>query len=263
MLVDVNGTKFNVEVEGREDAPVLMLSHSLACDLTAWDSVVPLWQDHFRIVRYDRRGHGKSEAGAPPYTLDSLAADSVGVMDALEIDKVHWCGLSIGGMIGQVLGVKYPDRFHSLTLTNTSSFISPDLLSIWEDRIASVLTGGMQAQVTPMTERWLTTETQASRPELAEHIARMITDTSIDGFIGCCDAIKDLNLTAQNAAIKLPVFVLSGAEDPGTTPEAGRVIHESIAGSRFEILPACAHQGAMEQPGAYAAAVLGFIQSLR
>lgn len=257
---DVNGTSLHYRFDGPESGPVVLLGNSLATDLTMWDPQVPaLTGAGYRVLRYDRRGHGQSAAPPGPYTLEQLAGDVVGLLDALGLPCVHFCGLSIGGMVGQILGAEHAQRFHSLTLCDTSPHMgNPES---WDARMANVRAGGMQAELEPTLQRWFTPEGIQRLPQVIEQVTRMILSTSVEGYCGCGAAIQQLDNRARLPRIALPTLVLVGREDHGTPVEPNRFIHEQVAGSRFTILDNAAHLSNMEQPEAFNAALLEHLRA--
>ncbi|HHK74575.1 MAG TPA: 3-oxoadipate enol-lactonase [Rhizobiales bacterium] len=260
LYIESDGGRLFVRVEGAHDAPVLLLHHSLATNLHSWDRIVPALAEHYRVVRFDARGHGKSDAPAGPYDLAHLTEDVLRILDHLEINRAHFLGLSMGGMVGQLLGLSHGDRVLSLILASTTSFVSPEAGPLWDERIARVRSAGMVSQVEGTVGRWFTQGFLESDTQRVEEIARMIAETPVEGYAGWCEAIKTLNLTDKLGAITAPTLVIVGEEDPGTPVAAARVIHEAIANSQLVIIPAASHQAPVEQPEAFGAAVLGFIK---
>jgi len=252
-----------VRVEGPHDAPVVLLHHSLATNLFSWDRVIPALAKNFRVVRFDARGHGKSDVPEGPYELAHLAEDVLRILDGLEVDRVHFLGLSMGGMVGQVLGMDHGDRVSSLILASTTSFVPPETGPLWDERIAAVRSAGMVSQVEGTIGRWFTPDFLDSGEGHVDRIARMIAETPVEGYVGWCEAIKTLDLTGKLNAITVPTLVIVGEDDPGTPVAAARVIHEAIVGSGLAILPKASHQAPVEQPQAFAGAVLEFLNPMR
>jgi 3-oxoadipate enol-lactonase len=255
-MIDADGCPIHVEVEGPHDAPVLMLSNSLGTTLKMWDPQVDAFTRHFRLVRYDRRGHGRSGAPKGPYTMERLGRDVLAVLDALKIKSVNWCGLSMGGMVGQWLGANAPDRVERLVLSNTSAYF-PDKTA-WNDRLKFVREKGVAALAAPNMERWFTNGFRERSPETIERMIEMFVATPLEGYIGCGEAVRDMDHRGQLGKIKAPTLVIIGRSDPATTPEAGEYIRSHIPGATASLLDA-AHISNVEQPAAYASAVLGFL----
>jgi len=254
--INADGCPIHVEIEGPERAPVLMLSNSLGTTLHMWDGQVAPFTAHFRLVRYDRRGHGRSGVPAGPYTMERLGRDVVAVLDALGIAKTNWCGLSMGGMVGQWLGANAPSRIERLVLTNTSSYFSDK--SMWNDRMALVRDKGLGAFAVANMERWFTKGFRERAPQLVERIKDMYTATPLEGYLGCAAAVRDMDHRELLPKIRAPTLVIAGKHDPATVPEANEYISKHIAGAQFTLLDA-AHLSNIEQAEAYSKAVLGFL----
>jgi 3-oxoadipate enol-lactonase len=258
MKATANGISVNYTLEGPAGAPVVMMSHSLATDLSMWDPTVPALSG-FRVLRYETRGHGKTDAPKGAYTLDQLADDALALLKALGIAKMHWVGLSMGGMIGQTLALKAPEVFASLSLCDTSSRIPAEAKPLWADRIKMAQSQGMEPLVQSTLERWFTKPFRESRKDVIDKVAAMIRTTPPDGYAGCCAAISQLDLTDRISAIKLPTFVIVGEDDPGTPVAAHRVINEKIAGSELVMVKSAAHLANMEQPEAFNKPLAAFL----
>lgn len=248
----------NVETEGRSDAPVLMMCNSLGTDLHMWDPQAGSFAKEFRLVRYDRRGHGKSGVPTGPYTMEMLGRDALAVMDALGLKKVSWCGLSMGGMVGQWLGANAPERIDRLILSNTHSYY-PDK-AMWDDRIRMAREKGVAGMVEPTMERWFTKEFRERAPDRIAVMRDMFLKTQLEGFIGCCYAVRNMDLRDTHARIMAPTLVIVGAKDPATPPAAGEAIQKSIKGAKLATLDA-AHISNFEQPQVYIDTVLRFLKA--
>jgi 3-oxoadipate enol-lactonase len=258
MINTDDGCPIHVEVEGRDGAPVLMLSNSLGTNLHMWDDQVPEFTKHFRLVRYDRRGHGQSGVPSGPYSMERFGKDVLAILDALKIKKTNWCGLSMGGMVGQWLGANAPDRVEKLVLSNTNSYY--DDKTPWVDRIKFVTEKGLGALVDTNMQRWFTEGFRKRAPDVIERMKKMFVATKLPGYIGCCEAIRDMDFRASNASIKAPTLVIVGAQDPATPPSAGETIQKAIKGARLASLDA-AHISNMEQPKQYTETVLNFLRA--
>jgi 3-oxoadipate enol-lactonase len=259
MKAKVNDIDVYYELHGKEGAPWLTLSHSLACSVRMWDEQIASFKDRYRILAYDTRGHGNSGAPAGDYTLEQLADDLKGLLDHLKISKTHYCGLSMGGMIGQTFALKYPGILQTLVLADTSSRIPPEVGPLWEERIKVAQTQGMQPLVKPTLERWFTAPYRSAHPETMERIGKLIADTPVPGYVGCCRAIPKLNLTDRLKENKVPIQIIVGADDQGTPVAMSQAIHENAPGSRLDILPAAAHLSNIEQPQAFDRALAEFL----
>jgi len=259
MKAKINGIDAYYEIHGKEGAPWLTLSHSLACSVRMWDEQIASFKDRYRILAYDSRGHGQTEAPSGAYTLEQLADDLKGLLDHLKIAKTHYCGLSMGGMIGQTFALKYPGILQTLVLADTSSRIPPEVGPMWEERIKVAQTQGMQPLVQPTLERWLTASYRSAHPETVARIGKLIADTPVPGYVGCCHAIPKLNLTARLKEIKAPIQIIVGADDQGTPVAMSQAIHDNAPGSRLDILPNAAHLSNIEQPAAFDRALAEFL----
>jgi 3-oxoadipate enol-lactonase len=255
--IQANGCPIHVEVEGPDNAPVLMLSNSLGTDLHMWDAQVPAFTQHFRLVRYDRRGHGRSGAPPGPYSIEMLGRDVLAVLDGLGIRKTNWCGLSMGGMVGMWLGTNAPERIDWLVLSNTTArFASKDP---WNERIKIVREKGMDALVDLTMERWFTKEFRERADDKVKPVRDTLRRTPPQGYIGCCEAIRDMDQGHTIGAITTPTLIIAGRHDPATNVEAAEFIRDRIKGSKVAVLEA-AHISNIEQPEAYTSAVLGHLR---
>jgi len=254
--INADGCTIHVELEGPARAPVLMLSNSLGTNLHMWDEQVEPFTRHFRLVRYDRRGHGQSDVPKGPYSMERFGRDALAILDGLNIERVHWCGLSMGGMVGQWLGVHAPNRIDKLILSNTSCYF-PDR-SMWDGRIRLVREKGLAGIVDANMERWFTRPFRERSPQAVARIREMFLATSVDGYIACGEAIRDMDHRPLLANITRPTLVIAGRHDPATTLEAGEFLAQHIPGAKLAVLDA-AHIANVEQPQAYADTVLGFL----
>lgn len=260
--MDVNGTTLHYQFDGPEDGPLMMLSNSLASNLSMWDpQIAPLTGAGFRVLRYDSRGHGQSAAPVGPYTIEMLGEDAVGLMDALGLHKVHFCGLSKGGMVGQVLGSTNGGRLLSLSLCDTSAYMVGGGTAAWDERIATVREKGMAGVADATIDRWFTKPGQQRMPEEVEKIRQMVLNTPVEGFCACSEAIKAMDLRETIRGITTPTLVIVGEQDPGTTVEMAKEIQERIAGSKLVVLPEAAHFSNVEQAEGFNKALLRFLQS--
>jgi len=260
MKIQANGISVNYTFDGPANAPVVTLSNSLATNLGMWEPTLPALTSRFRVLRYDTRGHGQTEAPRGAYTLEQLAEDALGLLRALDVQRTHWVGLSLGGMIGQTLALKAPDALMSLSLCDTSSRLPADAKPMWDERIRTAETKGMEPLVESTLARWFTAPFRERHKDVVDRVATMIRTTPVAGYAGCCQAIAALNLTDRLSAIKLPTVVIVGEDDPGTPVAASRVIADNIKGARLDIIPAAAHLSNMEQPEAFNRALSGFLK---
>jgi 3-oxoadipate enol-lactonase len=251
-----DGCPLHVEIEGREDAPVLMLSNSLGTTLHMWDPQAKAFAEQFRLVRYDRRGHGKSGAPKGPYSMEMFGRDVLAILDRLDIQKINWCGLSMGGMVGQWLGANAPERIDRLILSNTTCHYADR--TPWNDRIRFVREKGLAAIVSGNMERWFTREFRDRAPDTIKWMTEMFLTTSVEGYVGCCEAIAAMDHRDLLPRITAPTLVIAGRQDPATNVEAGEFIRSLIPGARMAVIDA-AHIANVEQPEVYARTVLDFL----
>ncbi len=245
-------------IDGEPDAPVIMLSHSLAANLDMWGAQVPaLVQAGFRVLRYDSRGHGRSPVPPGPYTLEQLTLDAVALLDKLDLRRVDFMGCSKGGMVGQMLAARYPDRVNALVLTATAAHLPP--AQLWNDRISAVRAGGMEAVVDATVDRWFTGSGQLRLSEAVDRIRTGILATPAAGFCACCEAIRDMDQRESVRTITAPTLVLVGEHDPSTPVAAAQLIHERITGSKLEVLADCAHFTHVEQAETFNRHCLSFL----
>ena len=251
-----DGCIIHVEVEGPQDGPVLMLSNSLGTNLHMWDDQVPAWSRHFRLIRYDRRGHGKSSVPKGRYTMERLGRDVVAILDALAIPKINWCGLSMGGMVGQWLGANAPERLGRIILSNTACHY-PDPTN-WHNRIKAVKEGGMAAVADTVIAAWLTADFREREPQVTANMKAMLLASPVQGYIACCEALSTLDQRELLPKIKSPTLVIAGRHDISTPVSAGEFIRSKIPGASMTLLDA-AHISSVEQSHAFTDAVVGFL----
>ncbi len=246
------------DLAGPRDAPVVAFGNSLGTNVHVWDDVFESFLPRFRVLRFDMRGHGLTDEGAAPSIAD-LADDVAALLDALEIGRVRFVGLSIGGMIGQRLAAAHPDRVEALVLCATANRIgTPD---VWNGRIATVRASGMAALAEGVLGRWFTPATHAERPELVRGFANMLVRTPPGGYAGACAAIRDADLSADDARIACPTLVIAGAEDAVTPPADAFVLEAAIADARAVVIDGAAHIVPAERPAAFVAAAVPFLEA--
>jgi 3-oxoadipate enol-lactonase len=253
----INGERFNIRIDGADSAPALLLSNSLSTNLSMWDGQIADWATRFRVIRYDSRGHGASAAPDRPYSIAELGRDTLAVLDALKIQRAHFCGLSKGGMVGMWLATHAADRLNKVVLANTAPRMAPP--NLWNARIQTVKAGGMEAIVDGTLQRWFSPAWLASKPTSLGDVRKMILATPALGYAGCCAAIRDMDQREAIRQITNPVLVISGAQDPATPPAAAKLIHESIRGSKLVSLDA-AHLSNLEKPAEFTKAVADFLK---
>ena len=245
--------------EGPEGAPVITFTGSLGTDLTFWESQSRRLREHFRTLRYDIRGHGSSEVLPGPYSMSDLGSDLVALLDRLEIERVLLCGLSIGGMISMWVAAHAPERVERVVLCCTSAQLGPP--ESWHARAATVRADGVGAIADAVLGRWFTpgfTESELGKP-VVERMRGILTATPREGYAGCCEAIAEMDLTADLPSISAPTLVIAGENDPSTPPEHGRRIADLIPGARFEVVSPAAHLATIERPDLTTAMILRFL----
>ncbi len=257
MKISANGIDINCAIDG--EGPWLTMSHSLACNLHMWDEEAKRLSRRYKVLRYDTRGHGQSSAPAGAYTLELLADDLHGLLQALGVQSTHFVGLSMGGMIGQAYALKYPGMLRSLALCDTTSSYPAAADGIWAERIKTVETQGMEAVVESTLARWFTEPYRRAHPEAVEKVAAMIRATPAPGFVGCSHAIRKINFTARLEQIRCPALVIVGKDDPGTPVAMAEEIHRALPGSELAVIPSAAHLSNLEQPDAFNRALADFL----
>ncbi len=255
-LVDANGSKLFYDLTGPADAPVVVFCNAIGTTLEVWDAQARFFADRYRVLRYDTRGHGRSPVVDEPATIENLADDLAGLLDALEIERAHVVGLSLGGMIAQALAARRPDRVRGLVLMATSAHLPGD----WEERAALVRAKGMGAIVDAVMARWFTPEFCRSSPAAVAALREQFLRTDPRGYAVCCGAIGAMDLRASAAAITAPALVIAGADDRATPPAMGEDLRTRIADAELVVLPRAAHILAVERAdlvNRYLAAFLG------
>ena len=256
--VDIDGITINYKIEG--SGPWVTLSHSLCCDLTMWDELAVALAPTFTVLRYDTRGHGKTSAPQGAYSFEELRADAVCLLDALDIESTHFVGLSMGGMIGQYLALAAPQRVDRLVIANSTSRIPAEAGPLWDERIAAVRAQGCAGVAEGTLGRWFTPGFRAARPDLMQRIGKLIADTPANGYIGCAEAIRHLDITSRIKTIVAPTLVIVGADDPGTPPAMSKVMATTIPGARLELIPSASHLSCIEQPEMFNRLVIDFLK---
>jgi 3-oxoadipate enol-lactonase len=255
--IKTRGEPFEVSLEGPADAPVLVLSNSLGTDAGLWDQQVAALRGAWRVLRYNQRGHHPQSGAAGDFTLAQLGEDALELLDALGLDRVSWCGISMGGVIGQWLALNAPQRLQRVVLANTAAYLGPP--SRWQERMDAVKADGTAAIACPSMQRWLTAGFQAAHPETVQRLKDQVLRTPAACYLGCAAALRDLDLREQVQAIALPVLVVGGVHDVATPFADAEFLHQRIAGSRLVALEA-AHLSNIEQADAFNEALRGFLQ---
>lgn len=245
-------------LSGPPAAPAVVLAHSLGTDLSLWEPQVQALEARFRVVRYDIRGHGGTTLTPGPYSIAQLGGDVTSLLDALVVERAHFCGLSIGGQIGIWLGARAPQRIDKLVLCNTGAHIGTP--GSWNARIEAVRTHGMKGIAPEILERWFTPGFRERWPAAVAAIARALEGTRPEGYVACCSAVRDADLRASLREIRVPTLVVSARHDPATPPSEGRFLAAAIAGARFVELDA-SHISNVEAAEAFNAELARFLSS--
>ncbi|HTV58757.1 MAG TPA: 3-oxoadipate enol-lactonase [Verrucomicrobiae bacterium] len=255
-IAEAHGIKIEYRFDGDETAPVLVLSHSLGADHSMWAPQAAAFARKFRVLRYDTRGHGSTDVTPGPYAIEMLARDLLGLLDSLEIERAHFCGLSLGGTIGMWLGVHAPGRIERLVVCNTAPKIGTT--ETWNARIAQVREGGMASIAETQIGRWFTPEFAARAPEAVEGILKLLRKCSPEGYIGCCAALRDADLREEIGKIHNRTLIIGGSRDPVSTAADSQFMAGRIAGAKFAELEA-SHLSNVEAAERFNEAALRFL----
>jgi 3-oxoadipate enol-lactonase len=261
MQIKANGITLNCQIDGREGAPWLVLSNSLATNLSMWDEQARELGRTFRVLRYDQRGHGGSEAPSGRYTFELLIADAVALMDALGIRKAHFAGLSMGGATALGLAETHPARLDRVIVCDTPCQSTPTTTQQWEERIALAEKQGIEALVEPTLERWFPAEIRTANPPYIDKVRTMIRSTPVNGFIGCAAALAHHDYATAASTVTRPVLFMVGEKD-GVAPPAMRKLNEAVPGSRYVELPGAGHISNLDQPQAFTRAMTDFLKAV-
>jgi 3-oxoadipate enol-lactonase len=253
-----DGAAFNVVDEGNSDAPPIMLAHALGCDHAMWDWQLPSLLRRYRVIRYDVRGHGGSASPRGPYSLETLGLDAVAILDALGIERAHWLGLSMGGVIGEWLLTHAPQRVGRAILANTAAYLGPP--GAWDARINAVMENGVGAIAPSVIERWFTKEFCEREPQTVARIYETLRSSPADGYVACAAALRDMDLRDEIRHVRAPVLVIVGRRDPSTPPEFGAQIARAIQSARLVTLEA-AHLSNIEAAEAFNRAMMDFLEA--
>jgi 3-oxoadipate enol-lactonase len=255
--MNANGHAFHCRIDG-EHGPWVVLSHGLACDLSMWDELADALKDRYRVLRYDARGHGGSDAPAGDYTLDLLVFDAAAVMDAAGIERAHFGGLSMGGMVTQGMLLDHPKRIISAMIADSRHTTTPEFTAAWRQRAAIVRQRGVESVLQSSVERWSSAGLAIRNPKAIARMEAMVRATSVNGYCGCAAALAELNYGHRLHEIDTPALVICGDEDHGAPPENTRQMHRMIKGSRFLEIEQAGHIANIEQPAIFNAAVRAF-----
>jgi 3-oxoadipate enol-lactonase len=260
MYIRASGISFNYQIDGRDSAPWLVFSNSLATNLAMWDGQAAALGQSFRILRYDQRGHGGTEAPTGPYTFELLIADVVALFDALGIRRAHFLGLSMGGVTALGLALGHPDRVDKVIIADSPCASSPESAKQWGERIAVARDQGMEALVEPTVSRWFPPDILAARPAYLDKVRDMIRTTPVAGFVGCAAALADHDYRSKAGSVTRPVLFLVGEKD-GANPPPMRQMHAALPGSKYLELGGAGHISNLDRPAEFNRAVAEFLGS--
>jgi 3-oxoadipate enol-lactonase len=257
-FVGTKDLRMYYELDGPPNAPTLVLSNSLGTNLSLWDSQLSVFSQSFRVLRYDSRGHGQTSVTQGEYSVEVLGRDVLQLLDALNLQRVNFCGLSIGGMTGMWLGVNAPQRLENLVLSNTAPTIGK--LDTWNERIRTVRESGTKAVAQQVVERWFTPDFRASDPDQVGKTRSMIESTTTDGYAGSCAAVRDFDFWEKVGTIRAKTLVIAGTHDLSVPPSDAQKLAKQIPGARYIELPA-AHISNVEAASRFTDAVSAFLRS--
>lgn len=257
-VLPIHDAHIHYKVSGPQDAPIVVFSNSLGTDLAMWDLQVAALSNEFRILCYDGRGQGQSAATAGPYSIAQLADDLIQLLDRLQLQTVHVCGLSMGGMVGMSIALREPDRLRKLILCNTAPKIGTP--ETWNARINAVRTGGMAAVVESVLERWFTSDFRTMSPEALEQTRQMLLRSPLEGYVACCAAVRDMDARESIASIRIPTLIISGTQDPVTPPSDAQYMADKIGGALYKEIPA-AHLSNIEAVDVFTMEVSRFLKA--
>ena len=247
--------KTNYKLSGTPNSPVIVLSNSLGACYSMWDDLVPLLLPYFRVLQYDTRGHGESDKPDGPYTIDALGRDVIDLMDQLEIDKAYYCGLSMGGLIGQWLGIHHGERFYKIALSNTAAKIGER--QGWLDRVRLIRAQGMQAISDATMGKWFSSGFKEENPKKYQNFREMFLAADVQGYRGCCHAVAGADFSKDISRIDVPVLVIAGDEDPVTTVMQAQFLVERIPDAQLLVING-RHLLSAERPQLYAEGLIDF-----
>jgi 3-oxoadipate enol-lactonase len=255
-FIEIGDFRAHYALSGPAGAPALVLSNSLGTNFSMWDPELPAFEKHLRILRYDTRGHGQSSVTPGPYRMEQLGRDVLHILDRLSLERVHFCGLSLGGMTGMWLAVNAPERLQKLILCNTAARIGS--AETWNARIEAVRKSGMKSVAPAVIERWFTPAFRAAAPETIAQTQRMMEASPPEGYVACCAAIRDMDQREAISSINAPTLVIAGAQDHATPPADGQFLAGKIRGARYVELPT-AHLSNVEAAAQFSSEVLRFL----
>ena len=257
-MVRLGESRIHYALEGQRGAPALVFSNSLGTNYSMWDVQVPELIKELQVLRYDTRGHGQSSVTPGPYSIEQHGGDVIALLDALDLKRVHFCGLSMGGMIGMWLGVNAPKRLNKLILCNTGARIGT--LETWNARIEAVRKKGMKSVASAVIERWFSPAFRQRAPATVSSTLKMLEEANPEGYVACSAAVRDFDCREQLSRIRIQTLVIAGTHDPATPPADGRFLADQIPGARYLELNA-AHLSNIEDQERFNIEVATFLHS--
>jgi 3-oxoadipate enol-lactonase len=256
--VEIGGVHLAYRVDGPDAvAPAVVLLHSLGTDLRMWEPQAESLRRRFRAVRYDCRGHGASDVATGPATVERLGRDVLALLDHLEIERAHLCGISLGGLTALWLAVHHPERIDRVVLANTGARVGS--AEGWSARIEAVQRGGMSSIRDVVLARWTGEEFRAAHPDVARALGEMLDATPVAGYVAACEALRDADLRAEVHAVRAPTLIVAGERDESTPPALSEALHAAIPASELVVLPGTAHLSNVERPDEFTALVTRFL----
>ena len=255
-FVEVGDSRIHYGLEGSTTSAVLAFSNSLGTDYSMWDPQTQVLRKKWQLLRYDTRGHGQTSVTPGPYSIERLGKDVLGLLDSLHLGRVHFCGLSMGGMIGMWLGVNAPERLNKLVLCNTAAKIGT--AESWNTRIAAVRKDGMKPVAAAVIERWFTPAFRAKNPATVGRAQHVLEQANSEGYAACCAAVRDFDFRGKLDLIRVPTLAIAGSQDPATTPADLHVLADAIPGARYAEL-AASHLSNIEDSDRFTAEVSAFL----
>ena len=256
---DLGDVVLNCRVDGPEDADWIILSNSLGADLTMWNEQIAFLTSRYRVLRYDTRGHGRSETARGPVSFSDLTADVIHLMDRFDIETSAFMGLSMGGMTGLGLAINHADRLSKIVCADGRADAPPPFRAMWDERIAKVENGGLEAIVDGTLDSWLTEAWREANPERLAEIRQMVLSNDPKGYVACCQALKGLDYLRQLGNAKTPVLFVGGSMDKGAAPEVMQAMADATPGGTYVMVPDAAHVANINAPSAFNAAIAGFL----
>jgi 3-oxoadipate enol-lactonase len=247
---------------GNSPRHTVVLSHALGCDLSMWNALADTLAEECRVIAYDHRGHGKSEVPAEPYSMEELADDAARIIREAQADPVVWIGISMGGMVGQELALRHPELVSALVLANCTSRYPEEAQTAWQQRIVTVEQQGVPGIIEATLQRFFSPAFHEKDPKTVDAFRRRLLSTELQGYLGCCYAVRDINTTGRLPQIAVPVQIIASEYDQGTPADMAKIMAEHIPYARLAILPDAAHLSAIEQPDAFSRIVASFLREL-